>query len=64
MVNVRDKVTELGGEIVPGPNALYASGFPTEEAVLEFILWLDENDFTHGSKIPMRDGTWDIRYSK
>lgn len=64
-MNVREKTESLGGEIIPGPNAMYADGFPSRQAVDTFVAWLDGNGFTHGNvmKYPDRESYY-IRYEK
>ena len=65
--DVRGKAESLGAKIVPGPNAMYASGFDSQDKINTFIHWLDDNGFDHGEPIRMMGslkGTYDIRYSK
>ncbi len=66
-MNVKEKAESLGATIIAAPNAMYASGFPNQEAISIFTDWLDNNEFSHGDAIAMigsRKGQYDIRYEK
>ena len=63
MSNVRTEAENLGAKIIAAPNAMYASGFPTEESIKKFVIWLDNNGFSHGNILKCGD-TFDIRYEK
>lgn len=66
-MNITDKIKELGGTgVVPGPNALYASNFPSLVAAEQFIRWMDsEYEVLEIGKPIQRYGfnTYDVRYN-
>lgn len=66
-MKIQDKIEALGGDCaVPGPSAMYATGFPSLVAAEQFIRWMNETYKILDIGKPIQDhrfNTYDVRYN-